>query len=183
MWFPALLYGTVIPNCSGQLAELIVYIIPPEWICIVTKARASKKYFRPPYLFQNKINLCFTLGIIMISTYIFSCNSYMLQKKNAQNKWKVPEKNTKLAWIFFFIPLYHFQLWGLEMPCCNITPHQWCAYWAWVKTSYIIQLNWLYLNYNLVALSPSEAPVASEIARELGWFLISQDANTAQKFP
>ena len=38
VWFPALLYGTVIPNCSGQLTELIVYIIPPEWICIVTKA-------------------------------------------------------------------------------------------------------------------------------------------------
>ena len=38
VWFPALLYGPVIPNCSGQLAELIVYIIPPEWICIVTKS-------------------------------------------------------------------------------------------------------------------------------------------------
>ena len=35
VWFPALLYGPVIPNCSGQLAELIVYIIPPEWICIL----------------------------------------------------------------------------------------------------------------------------------------------------
>ena len=38
VWFPALLYGPVIPNCSGQLAELIVYIIPPEWIRIVTKS-------------------------------------------------------------------------------------------------------------------------------------------------
>ena len=38
VWFPALLYGPVIPNCSGQLAELIVYIIPPEWIWIVTKS-------------------------------------------------------------------------------------------------------------------------------------------------
>ena len=30
MWFPAHLYGPVIPNSSGQSAELIVYIIPPE---------------------------------------------------------------------------------------------------------------------------------------------------------
>ena len=27
----------MIPNYSGQLAALIVYIIPPEQICIVTK--------------------------------------------------------------------------------------------------------------------------------------------------
>ena len=30
--------------------------------------RASKNYIRPPYFFQNKIGLLFTLGIIMIST-------------------------------------------------------------------------------------------------------------------
>ena len=31
VWFPAHLYGPVIPNSSGQLAELIgVYIIPQE---------------------------------------------------------------------------------------------------------------------------------------------------------
>ena len=30
VWFPAHLYDPVIPNSSGQLAELIVYIIPPE---------------------------------------------------------------------------------------------------------------------------------------------------------
>ena len=30
VWFPAHLYIAVIPNSSGQLAELIVYIIPPE---------------------------------------------------------------------------------------------------------------------------------------------------------
>ena len=29
VWFP----GPLIPNSSGQLAELIVYIIPPEEIC------------------------------------------------------------------------------------------------------------------------------------------------------
>ena len=111
VWFPALLYGPVIPNRSGKLAELIVYIIPPEWICIVTKSywilyflnikdvggggggggglggggliqrglqprginsldmgQSIKKCFRPPYLFQNKIGLLLTLGIIMIST-------------------------------------------------------------------------------------------------------------------
>ena len=39
VWFPARLYGRVIPNSSGQLAELIgVYIIPQEWTCIVTKS-------------------------------------------------------------------------------------------------------------------------------------------------
>ena len=30
MWFPSQLYIGVIPNSSGQLAELIVYIIPLE---------------------------------------------------------------------------------------------------------------------------------------------------------
>ena len=30
VWFPAHLYGPVIPKFSGQLAKLIVYIIPPE---------------------------------------------------------------------------------------------------------------------------------------------------------
>ena len=30
VWFSEHLYGHVIPNSSGQLAELIVYIIPPE---------------------------------------------------------------------------------------------------------------------------------------------------------
>ena len=30
VWFQTHLYGSEIPNCSGQLAELIVYIIPPE---------------------------------------------------------------------------------------------------------------------------------------------------------
>ena len=29
--------------------------------------KASKNYFRPPYFFQNKVDLLFTLGIIMIS--------------------------------------------------------------------------------------------------------------------
>ena len=101
---------------------------------------------------------------------------------------KCLKTNTKISLknIFLFpciIFKVNFQSWGSEMPSCNITPYQWCVYWAWVKTSYIIQLNWLYLNYKLVPLSPSEAPVASEIVRELGWFRVSQDANTAQKFP
>ena len=30
VWFPSHLYIGVIPNSSGQLAELIVYIIPQE---------------------------------------------------------------------------------------------------------------------------------------------------------
>ena len=30
VWFLAYLWGAVIPNSSGQLAELMVYIIPPE---------------------------------------------------------------------------------------------------------------------------------------------------------
>ena len=30
VWFLAHLEGPVIPNSGGQLAELIVYIIPPE---------------------------------------------------------------------------------------------------------------------------------------------------------
>ena len=30
VWFPVHLWGPLIPNSSGQLAELIVYIIPPE---------------------------------------------------------------------------------------------------------------------------------------------------------
>ena len=32
----------LIPKSSGQLAELIVYIIPPELICIVTKSYQSR---------------------------------------------------------------------------------------------------------------------------------------------
>ena len=74
-------------------------------------------------------------------------------KTRAQNKWKMPEKNS-LKNIFLFpciIFKVNFQLWGSEMPSCNITPYQWCVYWAWVKTSYIMQLYWLYLNYNVVA--------------------------------
>ena len=38
VWFSEHLYGPAIPNSSGQLAELIVYIIPPEYICIVIKS-------------------------------------------------------------------------------------------------------------------------------------------------
>ena len=30
VWFPEHLWGHVIPNSSGQLAKLLVYIIPPE---------------------------------------------------------------------------------------------------------------------------------------------------------
>ena len=30
VWFPGHLKGPLIPNSDGQLAELIVYIIPPE---------------------------------------------------------------------------------------------------------------------------------------------------------
>ena len=30
VWFLTHLYGLVIPNSSGQLAELFFYIIPPE---------------------------------------------------------------------------------------------------------------------------------------------------------
>ena len=30
VWFPVHLLGHLIPNSSSQLAELIVYIIPPE---------------------------------------------------------------------------------------------------------------------------------------------------------
>ena len=54
--------------------------------------------------------------------------------------------------IIFPIPLYHFQ-------------SQFSIMGLRVKNSYIIQLNWLYVNYNLVALSPSEAPGASEIVK------------------
>ena len=55
-------------------------------------------------------------------------------------------------------------------------------------TSYSIQLNWLCLNYNLVGLSSSEAPMASEIGYQkwpqaTAWFLVLQDVNTAQKCP
>ena len=38
VWFPAHLLGHVIPNSSGQLTELNVYIIQPEQICIVTRS-------------------------------------------------------------------------------------------------------------------------------------------------
>ena len=47
----------------------------------------------------------------------------------------------------------------------------------------IIRLNWLCQNHNLVGLSQLEAPVASEIIREVGWFLVSQDVNTTRKCP
>ena len=38
VWFPAYLYIGLIPISSGQLAEIIVSIIPQEYICIVTKS-------------------------------------------------------------------------------------------------------------------------------------------------
>ena len=38
MWFPSHVYVGLIPNSSGQLAELIVYIIPLGEIGIVTKS-------------------------------------------------------------------------------------------------------------------------------------------------
>ena len=38
VWFVAHLYVGLIPKSSGQLAELIVYIIPLEYICIVTRS-------------------------------------------------------------------------------------------------------------------------------------------------
>ena len=44
VWFPVfqyicwVLWSQTLPNSSGQLAEHIVYIIPPEKICIVTKS-------------------------------------------------------------------------------------------------------------------------------------------------
>ena len=46
---------------------------------------------------------------------------------------KFLEKNTKLAWKYFFLfPCIifkgNFQLWGSEMPSCNTTSYQWCVY-------------------------------------------------------
>ena len=38
VWFPVHLDTGQIPNSSGQLAELIVHIIPQEYICIVTRS-------------------------------------------------------------------------------------------------------------------------------------------------
>ena len=34
MWFPVHLYTGSLPNYSGQLAELIVYIIPPAYVLV-----------------------------------------------------------------------------------------------------------------------------------------------------
>ena len=53
---------------------------------------------------------------------------------NAQNDWKTPEKKYKIDFKnIFFYSLYHFQvnfqLWGSEMPSCNMIPYQWCVYW------------------------------------------------------
>ena len=47
---------------------------------------------------------------------------------------KYLKKNTKLAGkVFFLFPCIifkvNFQLWGTEMPSCNITLYQWCVYW------------------------------------------------------
>ena len=38
VWFPVHLYTGLLPNSSGQLAELIIHIIPLEKICIVTRS-------------------------------------------------------------------------------------------------------------------------------------------------
>ena len=38
LWFLVHLYVGLIPNSSGQLAELIVYIISPDEICIVARS-------------------------------------------------------------------------------------------------------------------------------------------------
>ena len=45
MWFLTQLLGPVIPNSSGKLAELIVHIIPPKWICIVTRSYYGGELF------------------------------------------------------------------------------------------------------------------------------------------
>ena len=95
----------------------------------------------------------------------------------------MPEKkNTKISLKNIFpIPLYHFQSQFSIMELRNAI----LQYNNPINDVYIglEWINWLYLNYNLVALSPSEAPVASEIVRELRRFRVTQDANTAQKFP
>ena len=38
VWFLVHLYFAFIPNSSGELAELIVYIIPLEYVSIVTRS-------------------------------------------------------------------------------------------------------------------------------------------------
>ena len=98
------------------------------------------------------------------------------------------KKHTKISLKNIFpIPLYHFQSQFSIMGLRNAI----LQYNNPINDVYI-GLEWRphisynltdYLNYNFVALSPSEAPVASEIVRELGRFRISLDANTAQKFP
>ena len=50
LFLDANMYGFVIPNSSGQLAELIVYIIPPGYICIVIRSYLfGLKYFPQKY--------------------------------------------------------------------------------------------------------------------------------------
>ena len=51
VWFLSHLYVGLIPNSSGQLAELIVFVIPLEHICIVTRARFLS-------LVRSKLRLC-----------------------------------------------------------------------------------------------------------------------------
>ena len=47
----------------------------------------------------------------------------------------MPDKKYKISLksVFFYFPCVilkaNFQLWGSEMPSCNITPYQWCVYW------------------------------------------------------
>ena len=42
VWFVVHLHVGLISNSSGQLAELIVYIIPREYICIVTRSYSNR---------------------------------------------------------------------------------------------------------------------------------------------
>ena len=73
-------------------------------------ARACKKYFRPPYLFQNKIGFLFTSW----HNHDFHINTFIqhihVVKQVHKISGKCLKKNTKISLKnIFSIPLYHFQ--------------------------------------------------------------------------
>ena len=75
-------------------------------------ARACKKYFRPPYLFQNKIGFLFTSWHnhdFHINTFIQHILVHVVKQVH-KISGKCLKKNTKISLKnIFSIPLYHFQ--------------------------------------------------------------------------
>ena len=58
---------------------------------------------------------------------------HVVKQMHKMNGKYLKKYKISLKSFFFLFPCIiskvNFQLWGSEMPSCNITPYQWCVYW------------------------------------------------------